>query len=174
MSADPRVREALEVLGGTYGPLGVALVFALAAAGVDDKQVLRDQLQAVLGAEGQPQQPARPPDVAAGPPVPPVPPVPSVGRVVHYVSYGTPAGEFPSVCRAATIAEVGAWVPEVRRAPFVAEDNTRLREVVEQWHGDACALVVLNPAGVFHTTVKHHEQVDGRHLPGTWHWPERV
>ncbi|MEZ0076361.1 hypothetical protein [Planotetraspora sp. GP83] len=89
MSVDPRVQEALSVLGETYGPLGVALVFALAAAGVDDKQVLRDQLQSVLGAAPQPAAPA----VAAGPPVP------SVGRMVHYVSYGTPAGEFPSVCR---------------------------------------------------------------------------
>lgn len=31
---------------------------------------------------------------------------PSVGRVVHYVSYGTPRGEYTSQCRAAIITEV--------------------------------------------------------------------
>lgn len=29
--------------------------------------------------------------------------VPSVGRIVHYVSYGTPGGEYTSECRAAII-----------------------------------------------------------------------
>jgi hypothetical protein len=31
---------------------------------------------------------------------------PSISRDVHYVSYGTPGGEFPSVCRAAKVTEV--------------------------------------------------------------------
>jgi hypothetical protein len=31
---------------------------------------------------------------------------PTVGRIVHYQAYGTPGGEFPSVPRAAMIAEV--------------------------------------------------------------------
>jgi hypothetical protein len=31
---------------------------------------------------------------------------PSVGRTVHYVSYGTPGGEYKSKCRAAIIADV--------------------------------------------------------------------
>ena len=31
---------------------------------------------------------------------------PSVGRVVHYVSFGTPGGEFTAQCRAAIITEV--------------------------------------------------------------------
>ena len=32
---------------------------------------------------------------------------PSVGRIVHYVAYGTPGGEFPAgICRAAVITEV--------------------------------------------------------------------
>jgi hypothetical protein len=32
---------------------------------------------------------------------------PSVGRIVHYVSYGTPAGEYTSQCRAAMGAQTG-------------------------------------------------------------------
>lgn len=32
---------------------------------------------------------------------------PTVGRVAHYVSYGTPNGEYKSVCRAAIVTEVG-------------------------------------------------------------------
>jgi hypothetical protein len=31
---------------------------------------------------------------------------PSVGRTVHYVSYGTPGGEYASECRAAIITAV--------------------------------------------------------------------
>lgn len=31
---------------------------------------------------------------------------PSVGRVVHYVSYGTPGGEYQSECRAAVVTEL--------------------------------------------------------------------
>lgn len=31
---------------------------------------------------------------------------PSIGRVVHYVSYGTPGGEYGKECRAAIVTEV--------------------------------------------------------------------
>lgn len=34
--------------------------------------------------------------------------IPSVGRIVHYVSYGTPGGEYTSECRAAIITEVSS------------------------------------------------------------------
>lgn len=105
---------------------------------------------------------------------------PSVSRDVHYVSYGTPGGEFPSVCRAAKVTEVDP------------ADPARV------------GLVVLNPTGLFFHPLaaggsKHH---DGSGQPadpactapheggphrycscgwteptlrgGTWHWPERV
>lgn len=29
-----------------------------------------------------------------------------IGRIVHYVSYGTPGGEYTSECRAAVVTEV--------------------------------------------------------------------
>ena len=70
---------------------------------------------------------------------------PSVGRIVHYVSYGTPGGEFLSECRAAIVTEVG-------------EDET-------------VGLCVLNPTGLFlNRGLRHDESKAG----GTWHWPERV
>lgn len=69
---------------------------------------------------------------------------PSVGRVVHYVSYGTPKGEYTSQCRAAIIAGLGA----------TEED-----------------LVVLNPTGLFFNACPQDETDHGG---GTWHWPERV
>jgi hypothetical protein len=78
---------------------------------------------------------------------------PGVGRVVHYVSYGTPKGEFTSQCRAATITEVEP----------VNNPNQRV------------GLAVLNPTGLF-----FHQLSDGgcaystKHEGGTWHWPERV
>lgn len=74
----------------------------------------------------------------------------SVGRIVHYVAYGTPGGEFPSgVCRAAVVTEV------------------RFEDVV--------GLCVLNPSGIFfNRDIRHDESNDESKLPGTWHWPERV
>lgn len=69
---------------------------------------------------------------------------PSIGRIVHYVSYGTPGGEFTSECRAAVVTEV----------------------MNEQFVG----LCVLNPTGVFFHDSTYSEKSQG----GTWHWPERV
>lgn len=74
---------------------------------------------------------------------------PTVGRVVHYVAYGTPGGEYDSVCRAAVIAAVLTDYPP---------RNT-------------CSLVVLNPTGLFFNDC---EQSEDEHRGGTWHWPERV
>jgi hypothetical protein len=69
---------------------------------------------------------------------------------VHYVSYGTPKGEFTSQCRAATVTEVGA-------------DET-------------VGLMVANPTGLFFHPLAaggcEHDE-DGK-AGGTWHWPEMV
>jgi hypothetical protein len=78
------------------------------------------------------------------------PQVPSIGRVVHYVSYGTPGGEFPSTCRAAIITAVG------RKKKGVAQ----------------VSLFVMNPEGVFlNQNVPYSEDAS---VGGSWHWPERV
>lgn len=72
--------------------------------------------------------------------------VPSVGRIVHYVAYGTPGGEFPAgVCRAAIITEING------------EDRVSL-----------CA---FNPTGLY---FNHDLPYADDHTPGTWHWPERL
>lgn len=81
---------------------------------------------------------------------------PSVGRVVHYVSYGTPGGEYTSQCRAAIIT----GVPETD-LPVITDDGA----VVQ------CDLAVLNPTGMFFNRCPQSE-TDQR--GGTWHWPERV
>ena len=74
---------------------------------------------------------------------------PSVGRIVHYVSYGTPGGEFGSECRAAIVTETDPGDPVER-----------------------VGLCVLNPTGqFFNRTVPHSED---ENQGGTWHWPERV
>lgn len=80
---------------------------------------------------------------------------PSIGRIVHYVSYGTPGGEYSKACRAAIITEI--------------HDN------------DEVALTVFNPSGQFFNWRVPHEEIDGKIEPGpsgrsggTWHWPERV
>jgi hypothetical protein len=78
--------------------------------------------------------------------------IPSVGRVVHYTSYGTPGGEYPSVCRAAIVT----GCPD---AAGVDEDQAKI------------GLAVLNPEGLFFNRgVAYSAEPAG----GTWHWPERV
>lgn len=71
---------------------------------------------------------------------------PSVGAIVHYVSYGSPAGEFISECRAAVITHVsgGAF---------------------------GCDLAVLNPTGVYFNRCIQDEETK---RAGSWHWPERA
>lgn len=74
----------------------------------------------------------------------------TVGRIVHYVSHGTPGGEYTSECRAAIVTEVYARGPEET----------------------AVGLCVLNPAGQFFNRYVAQDETDKR--GGTWHWPERV
>jgi hypothetical protein len=76
---------------------------------------------------------------------------PSVGRIVHYVSYGTPGGEYPSKCRAAVVTEVSGLANS---------------------HGACASLAVLNPTGAFFN--QHVCQDEDGKAGGTWHWPERV
>ena len=86
---------------------------------------------------------------------------PSVGRIVHYVSYGTPGGEYTSQCRAAVIAEV--YPPEGGGLLSGGE--------VQEREPQMCALVVLNPTGLFFNDCPQDEFDKAG---GTWHWPERV
>lgn len=76
---------------------------------------------------------------------------PSIGRVVHYVSYGTPGGEYTSECRAAVVTEVS---PESKGDDAIV------------------SLAVLNPTGAFFNRGVVQDE-DGK-VGGTWHWPERV
>ena len=85
---------------------------------------------------------------------------PSVGRIVHYVSYGTPGGEYGSECRAAVVTEVGeVFVPEGQAHSPLAERTP-------------VSLAVLNPEGMFFN--RGVMQDEGAQRGGTWHWPERV
>lgn len=83
---------------------------------------------------------------------------PSVGRIVHYVSHGTPGGEYGKECRAAIVTEVEG---RAVRPPTMEETDS--------W---VIGLCVLNPAGLlFSQRVVQME--DASHDGGTWHWPER-
>jgi len=90
---------------------------------------------------------------------------PSVGRIVHYVAYGTPGGEFPAgICRAAVVTEtyrVGGL--NATGTIFTVEEDGSIREA---------GLCVLNPTGQFFNRAVPHDEETKK--PGTWHWPERV
>lgn len=81
---------------------------------------------------------------------------PTVGRIVHYTSYGTPGGEYPSVCRAAIVTAVDKY-QEPTNGRFIG-------------HVDLC---VLNPEGLFFNRGVHESDREDNHRGGTWHWPER-
>jgi len=67
------------------------------------------------------------------------------GRMVYYVAYGTPGGEYPAgVARAAVVTEVDAAHPDNR-----------------------IGLCILNPTGLFFTRGVRY---DAAKVPGTWHW----
>lgn len=78
---------------------------------------------------------------------------PSVGRIVHYVSYGTPGGEYTSQCRAAIV--------------------TAVEDPAGEAGGGIVSLAVLNPEGFFFNRGVSHVDAE-HHVGGTWHWPERT
>ncbi len=81
---------------------------------------------------------------------------PAVGDIVHYVSYGTPGGEYPSVCRAAVVTAVDTLM-----------DGTD----ADGQHIGHVSLCVLNPEGqYFSQSVRQSE--DPR-KGGTWHWRDQ-
>ncbi|MBK3592427.1 MULTISPECIES: hypothetical protein [Streptomyces] len=81
---------------------------------------------------------------------------------MHYVSHGTPGGEYTSQCRAAIVTGVpeGA-LPEADFEPAKERDSDTV----------VLDLAVLNPSGMFFNRCP---QSEGVHTGGTWHWPERV
>lgn len=89
--------------------------------------------------------------------------MPSVGRIVHYVSYGTPGGEYSSVCRAAIITAVHEDPDPSDPATVQPGETRRMGEA------DLC---VLNPEGMFFNRNCPHSE--GQRPGGTWHWPERT
>lgn len=67
---------------------------------------------------------------------------PEIGDVVHYVSYGTPAGEYGSQCRAAVVTQLTEPYPDTD-----------------------VGLAVLNPTGLF-----FQEFIKRGEGPGHWHY----
>lgn len=91
----------------------------------------------------------------------------NVGDTVHYVSYGTPGGEYESECRAAIITQVGAWVTK----DIQHRGDGRL--LVQQYDENAMGLSVLNPTGIFlNQTIPYHHPAQGT-KGGTWHGVEQ-
>jgi hypothetical protein len=97
--------------------------------------------------------------------------------MVHYVSFGTPRGEYPSCCRAAIVTEVGGWV-DVQ----TTDTAPGLRTVRQRFEPLALALAVETPTG----TMRPLRILPGAGEPathptplcgglfypgGTWHWP---
>lgn len=81
--------------------------------------------------------------------------VASVGRIVHYVSYGTPGGEYKSRCVAAIITDIRT-----------IDKHIDGRETITQ-----VRLKIFNPDGDFNSPWL---EMSEEHKGGTWHWPERV
>lgn len=74
---------------------------------------------------------------------------PHVGDQVHYVSFGTPGGEYSSRCRAAFVTEVGQWVTQAAQPHGNDERGREHRTLLQRFEADALALAVINPTGLF-------------------------
>lgn len=81
---------------------------------------------------------------------PPEKPRVAVGDTVHYVSYGTPNGEYLPECRAAIVTELDKN-PE--------ENENPAHEFV--------GLAILNPTGMFFNTCRLRDSTD--FTGGSWH-----
>jgi hypothetical protein len=103
---------------------------------------------------------------------------PSIGRIVHYVSHGTPGGEYGKECRAAVVTDLAQ---------------------PDEGSG-VVGLAVLNPTGMFFNRAAYDEGTEtpgssdcanqethgnpfrycacgwseAQRTGGTWHWPEQV
>lgn len=75
--------------------------------------------------------------------------IPTVGRIVHYVAFGTPGGEY----------QAGA-----HRAAIVTEADPGNMTV---------SLAIFNPTG-YHWRQGAPYAHESENTPGSWHWPERV
>lgn len=93
----------------------------------------------------------------------PTTPTPSVGRIVHYVAYGTPGGEFPEGAHRAAI------ITEVYARP---DRELTGRAITDTIDPQVAGLCVLNPTGMYFTRQVRHDPTGTQ--PGTWHWPEYV
>lgn len=81
----------------------------------------------------------------------PVTQTPSVGRIVHFQTYGTPGGEYPSAPIAAIVTAVQDVAPPLE-------------------NGGLCVdLFAMYPNGTSHK-VPFADQP----TPGHWNWPPRV
>lgn len=102
-------------------------------------------------------------------------PTPVIGDIVHYVSYGTPGGEYVSTCRAAIITEVHE----------LASQQSDMSPVPGHW---IVSVYVLNPSGIFFDQrvvycpgVATYPEMKGARCTsgtrvyrgGTWHWIEQ-
>lgn len=105
---------------------------------------------------------------------------PSVGRVVHYVSFGTPGGEYPRCCRAAVITEVNGTYERTAGRQHLTGPLEPAGEQIPP-----VSLAVLNPTGAFFnqnvphdpgTTAGGGTRLCGgkQYRGGSWHWPEIV
>lgn len=99
--------------------------------------------------------------------------LPRIGERVHYRAYGTPAGEYKSVCRTAEVTVVGGWRTVTANAPELP-GATRS----QVWDPSTLSLEVSNQSGLYFNDCPRglpawSEGYDAPNVPsyegGTWH-----
>lgn len=103
---------------------------------------------------------------------------PSVGRIVHYVSYGTPGGEYTSQCRAAVVTAIAdPQLPRLASLAVLNPEGMFFNQDVPYDDGQGTpgdpACPVEHEASPFHY-CEVCEYTSPRLKGGTWHWPERT
>lgn len=103
----------------------------------------------------------------------PTTPAPTVGRIVHYVSFGTPGGEYPSTCLAALVTEVADSSGECTLATFYPNGMAFKQGVP---YDDGAETPGAPDCDAPHDIRRYCPcgWVEAHHRAGTWHWPERA
>lgn len=106
-------------------------------------------------------------------------PRPYIGADVHYVSYGTPGGEYKPACRAAKITEVGGAAVGTVGLAVLNPTGLFFRSMAEGGvHYDAGQ---GNPGREDCPSAPHEDKPfrycacgwsEAARVGGTWHWPE--
>jgi hypothetical protein len=109
--------------------------------------------------------------------------MPGVGEMVHYVSYGSPGGEYGKHCRAAFVTEVSDTDPQCTGLAVLNPTGLFFRSLADGGCSYADPGAETPSSALYCSNAKNHGNpfrycacgwIAAEPQGGTWHWPERT